>query len=85
MEKLSFKTCRDGDRNLILVGGREFDWSVDLDSYTKACGMGPEYARAAQQDIERHFVESLSDFVGRELTMADIQQAIMTGWLAGRP
>jgi hypothetical protein len=65
----------------IFIGDELLDWSVDVTSLLDAARMGPAYYRAAQKDIEKHFVESVSEFVGRKLTPEDIKQAIDSGWI----
>lgn len=65
----------------IFIGGEMLDWGVDLSSFTDAIRMGPMYVRELQRDIERHFTESVSDFLGRNVTMDEIKEAIRTGWI----
>ena len=43
--------------------------------------MGPAYRMSVQKDIERHFVESVSQFLKRNVTIEDIKKAITTGWI----
>jgi hypothetical protein len=47
----------------------------------EACKMGPKYKLAVQNDIAKHFTESVGDFIGRHVTMQEIKQAILTGWI----
>ncbi len=65
----------------IFIDGEMLDWAVDLASFTEAMSMGPMYVRELQRDIERHFVDSVSDFLGRHVTMQEIKDAIKTGWI----
>jgi hypothetical protein len=39
------------------------------------------YYREVQKDIEKHFVESVSDFVGRKVTAEEIKNAIKNGYI----
>ncbi len=70
-----------GMRKDIFIDGELLDWSVDTESLREAMKMGPKFFRSVQQDIEKHFVESVSDFVGKKLTPTDIKEAIKTGWI----
>ncbi len=42
---------------------------------------GIEYEKAVQEDIARHFMESVSEFLGRKIEMIDIVRGIKTGWI----
>ena len=65
----------------IFIDGELLDWSIDVSSLMEAQRMGPQFFRAAQKDIERHFIESVSEVIGQQLTATDIQRAIATGWI----
>lgn len=65
----------------IFIDNQKLDWSIDISSYLEACKMGLQYKLAVQSDIAKHFVESVGEFVGRHVTMAEIKSAIKTGWL----
>lgn len=65
----------------IFVDGELFDWSIDVSSFLEAKKMGPMYMKAVQDDIARHFVNSLSEFLGRKVTPEQITEAGKTGWI----
>jgi hypothetical protein len=65
----------------IFIGGELLDWSVDISSLVEAYRMGPKYARVAQKDIAKHFIESVSEFLGRKVTADDIKKATKVGWI----
>lgn len=65
----------------IFIGGEHLDWSVDVSSLLEARKMGPAYFRVVQQDIERHFVESVSDFIGRKVSVDEVRKATKSGWI----
>lgn len=67
--------------NGIFVDGELFDWSVDEESVAWAQKQGPEYFAAAQKDIVKHFFESLSEMVGRQITHKQFEIAKKTGWI----
>ena len=84
--KLRFETKirkrKDGTiEKAIFIGGEQLDWAVDASSLMDATQMGPMFFRAVQRDIEKHFVESVSEFVGRKVTPDEIKTAIQTGWI----
>lgn len=65
----------------IFIDDELLDWSIDMNSYMEAVKMGSKYLRAVQADISRHFVESVSDFLGRKVTIEEIKKATQTGWI----
>ena len=70
-----------GLEKAIFIDGEFLDWSVDMNSLADAMAMGPQFFRAAQQDIEKHFTESVSEVLGRRVSSEDIKTAIQTGWI----
>lgn len=70
-----------GLENAVFIGGELLDWTVDLNSMMEAAKMGPQYMREVKKDIERHFADSVSDFLGRKVTIEEIQKATKTGWI----
>jgi len=70
-----------GIEKTIFIDDELLDWQVDIDSLMDAMKMGPQYMREIQRDIERHFVESVSDFIGRKVTAQEIKTAIKTGYI----
>lgn len=65
----------------LFVDGELLDYSVDVEALKKISALGPEYRKLALEDIERHFCECLSEFVGRHLTKKEIETAFKTGWI----
>jgi hypothetical protein len=65
----------------IFIDGEMLDWSIDMNSYLEAVKMGFAYQREAQKSIEKHFQESVSDFLERRVTIEEIKQATKTGWI----
>lgn len=83
-KKFEVKIRSDGSGGIekaIFIGGEMLDWQVDINSLNDAMKMGPKFFKAVQQSIEEHFVESVSDFVGKKVTAQDIKKAIETGWI----
>lgn len=65
----------------LFINGEKLDWSVDISSLMEASRMGPVFFRSVQRDIEKHFVESVSEFIGRKVTPDEIKNAIKEGWI----
>ncbi len=65
----------------IFIDGEMLDWSVDSSSFLEAKMMGPQFMRAVQEDIVKHFTKSVGEFLGRKITIEEIQEAIKTGWI----
>lgn len=68
--------------NGIFIDDEYFDWEIDKDSLNKVIETGdPNLIKMAKADIERHFLESISEFVGRRVTSKELKEAEKTGWL----
>ena len=65
----------------IFIDGEKFDWSVDQQSLIQAAQMGHEYLKAARTDIQKHFLECLSEFLHRNVTAEEFAQTQKTGWV----
>ena len=65
----------------IFIGGEQLDWSIDISSYLEACRMGLQYKLAVQNDIAKHFIKSVGEFLGRHITVEEIKAAIKNGWV----
>ena len=65
----------------IFIDNEMLDWTIDISSYLECKKMGIEYKHAAQQDIEKHFIDSVSDFLNRKVTIDEIKAAIKIGWI----
>jgi hypothetical protein len=65
----------------VFIDGERLDYSINLSDYFEAAKMGAQFKKAVQEDIVRHFTESVSEFLGRRVTIKDIENAIKTGWI----
>jgi hypothetical protein len=70
-----------GLEKAIYIDGEMLDWQVDLNSYMEAVKMGPAFMLEAQKSIAEHFVEAVSDTLGRKVTIEEIKTATKTGWI----
>jgi len=68
-------------RHAIFIDGEMLDWSINMHDYLDAMKMGPQYLNAIKADIVKHFTESVSDFLGRFVTIEELNQARKTGWI----
>jgi hypothetical protein len=65
----------------IYIDNELFDWEIDEDAYKWAENQGPEILFAVQKDIINHFLNSISEFTEKKITLKDLQEAIRTGWI----
>jgi len=65
----------------IFIDDKFFDYSIDQFAYNVMRNKGIEYEKQVQEDIVRHFIESVSEFLGRKITMVDVVKGIKTGWI----
>lgn len=65
----------------IYIDDELLDWSVDIESFHKACRMGPYYEKIAKEDIAKHFLYSVSEVVGRHVTVEEIKLASQNGYI----
>lgn len=70
-----------GIEKAIFIDDEMLDWQIDTNSFVDAMKMGPQFVRSVQRSIEEHFIDSVSDFLGRKVTMIEIKSAIETGWI----
>jgi hypothetical protein len=70
-----------GIEKAIFIDGELLDWQVNIESLMEAIKMGPMYYKEVQKDIEKHFVESVSDTIGRKVTAEEIKNAIKNGYI----
>jgi len=70
-----------GIEKAVFIDDQMLDWQVDLMSYAEAMKMGPEYVVEVQKSIAKHFIEAVSDTLGRKVTIDEIKKATKTGWI----
>lgn len=80
--EVKFRIQTDGTMEKdIFIGGERLDYSISINDYMEASKMGPQFKHAVQGDIVKHFTDSVSEFLGRHVTIEEIQVAIKTGWI----
>lgn len=70
-----------GLKNAVFIDGEELDWSVDINSLADAMKMGKKYFRAVQKNIVIHYLESVSEVVGRRISPEELKEATKSGWI----
>ena len=71
-----------GEYKAIFVGGILFDWGMpkeELDKAVKLFGNDPFLKKSVHGDIQRYFLESFGEFIGREVTINEVNEAIEAG------
>ena len=65
----------------VFVDDVMLDYSVDVEKLKEISALGFEYRKAALLDIEKHFVDCVSEMVGRHVTYQEVLNAFKTGWI----
>ena len=66
----------------LFVDDTLFDWGLDEADLQEACRLSesnPIIQKSVQGNIQQHFLESFSEFIGREITLQEVNVAIETG------
>ena len=63
------------------INGEHFDWAIDIPSLAEAMKMGPKYFKAIKEDIQKHFVDCVSEVLNRQVSLEEIKTAIKTNWI----
>lgn len=72
------------DINVIVVDGEVFDWGLDLNSWNEAkkvITQHPELTETVTISILNHLCECFSDFVGKDMNLEEINEAIEKGYI----
>jgi hypothetical protein len=72
---------RDGVEKAVFVDGKKLDFSIDVVRFLEARRKGPKYLFEEQKRIEKAFVKSVSEAVGRRVTVKEIKKATEEGWI----
>lgn len=67
--------------NILVVDNEGFDWSFDEKSLQKAIKNDPTAKESVIGNIQKHFIKSFSEFIGREITFDEINKAIVEGFI----
>lgn len=81
MRPLGPDPARDGAEKAVFVDGKKLDFAIDVMRFLEARSKGPKYLFEEQKKIEREFVKSVSEAVGRRVTVEEIKRATVEGWI----
>jgi len=73
-----------GEYKAIFVDGDLFDWGMPKDELKKAAkfvGSDPFLKKSIHGDIQRSFLECFSKFLGIEVGIAEVNEAIKKGYI----
>lgn len=81
MRPLGSDPQRDGVEKAVFVDDKKLDFTIDVIRFLEAKRMGPDHLFREQKRIEREFVKSVSEAVGRRVTVDEIKRATSEGWI----
>lgn len=79
--EVRFNKSNDKVVKAVFIDNEMLDYSVDVEALKKISALGTEYKKAALLDIEKHFVECVSEVIGRKVTNEEVEKAFRTGWI----
>lgn len=90
--KFEVKTFFDDANRLtkgIFIDDKHFDWGINEEDYKDAAesakkmepAIGRAYLKSISDSIQLHFIESLSEFMGRRVTPLEVNAATKTGFI----
>jgi hypothetical protein len=74
----------DKNINALAVDGEVFDWGLDLNSWDEAkkvISQHKELTETVTTSILNHFCECFGEFVGQNMTLQEINDAIERGYI----
>jgi hypothetical protein len=70
--------------NVIIVDNEVFDWGVEKEDIKKArdfCREHPDAKQGVLGNLQTHFTESFSEFLGHKVELKEINKAIKDGYI----
>lgn len=70
--------------NVLVIDGEVFDWGMDLESFNQAkavMNQHQELKESVALSLLGHFCECFGDFIGRSITLDEINEAIEKGYI----
>lgn len=71
----------DGVEKAVFIDDKKIDFKIDVFRFLEAKSKGPKFLFEEQKKIEKEFIKSVSDFLGRKVTIEEIKKAILEGWI----
>lgn len=68
--------------NALFIDGQIFDWYIDSESLAEARKFAqndPVIKRSIYADIQSHFMQSFCDFIGKKVTLSELNESLITG------
>lgn len=81
MRALGADPLRDGVEKSVFVDDKKLDFRIDVLRFLEARQKGPKYLMEERKKIERDFLRSVSEAVGRRVTVEEIKKATVEGWI----
>ena len=66
----------------LYIDGQMFDWYVDRESLAEAKKFAqndPFIKKSIYADIQSHFMQSFCDFIGRKISLKDLNESLIKG------
>lgn len=72
---------KDGIEKAVFIDNKMLDFKIDVFRFLDAKFKGINYVIEEQKKIEKEFIRSVSEFLGRKVSMMEIKRAIIEGWI----
>lgn len=72
---------KDGVEKAVFIDDKKLDFKIDVFRFLESKYKGLSYMIQEQKKIEKEFIKSVSDFLGRKVTIEEIKKAILEGWI----
>lgn len=81
MRPLGPDPTKDGVEKAVFIDGKKLDFTIDVVRFLEAKSKGYNFLIEEQKKIEKEFIKSVSDFLGRKVTVDEIKKATLEGWI----
>lgn len=81
MRFLGDDPLRDGVEKAVFIDDKKLDFSIDVLRFLEEKSRGSDHLICEQKRIEKQFVKSVSEAVGRKVTVEEIKRATAEGWI----
>lgn len=81
MKSLGKDPEKDGVEKAVFIDGKKLDFKIDVNRFLEAKSKGINYLIQEQKKIEKEFIKSVSEAIGRKVTTEEIKKATVTGWI----
>lgn len=81
MKALGKDPQKDGVEKAVFIDGKKLDFKIDVTRFLEAKSKGINFLIEEQKKIEKEFIKSVSDAIGRKVTTEEIKKATVAGWI----